>query len=49
MTEPLKENAPAATEAIFKTSFYSNSNYRPLPGYSKQFMTIREACNGPKP
>jgi hypothetical protein len=45
MTCPTKENAPAATRATFKTKL--NSNYKRLPPYGKQLMSIREAGKAP--
>jgi hypothetical protein len=44
MTIP-KENAPAATEARFDTKL--NRNYKRLPPYGKQLMTIRQAGKAP--
>lgn len=40
-----KENAPAATEASFKTKL--KRNYKRLPPYGKQLMAIREAGKVP--
>ncbi|SET68023.1 hypothetical protein SAMN05216412_11266 [Nitrosospira multiformis] len=40
-----KENAPAATEATFKAN--SGHNYKRLPPYGKQLMSIREAGKAP--
>ena len=45
MTYPTKENAPAATEARFDTDL--NRNYKRLPPYGKQLMTIRQAGKAP--
>ncbi len=42
---PLKENAPAVTEARFDTKL--NRNYKRLPPYGKKFMAIREAGKVP--
>lgn len=42
---PTKENAPAGTEAIFDTKL--NCNYKRLPPYGKQLMTIRQAGKAP--
>ena len=42
---PTKENAPAATEAGFENKL--NRNYKRLPPYGKQLMTIREAGKAP--
>lgn len=42
---PIKENAPAATEATFKAK--PGHNYKRLPPYGKQLMSIREAGKAP--
>lgn len=43
MTHPAKENAPAATGAIFKNKLHRNSNR--LLSFGKQFMPLRVAQN----
>src|SRR5690242_11548733 len=40
-----KQNAPAATEAVFGTRL--NRNYKRMPPYGKQLMAIREAGKVP--
>ncbi|MBA2660085.1 MAG: hypothetical protein H0U72_11295 [Nitrosospira sp.] len=42
---PIKENAPAGTRASFETQL--NPNYKRLPPYGKQFMSIRAAGKVP--
>jgi len=48
MTDPTKENARVAPQAISKTYFNSRTKYkRLLPPYGKQFMAMREAGKAP--
>ena len=49
MTDPSKENAPGATEAILKTktTTHSERNSKRLPPYGKQFLAMREAGKAP--
>ncbi|PTR14460.1 hypothetical protein C8R31_106133 [Nitrosospira sp. Nsp2] len=51
MTDPSKEIARAATQAILetKTTTHSERNSKRLPPYGKQFMGIREGRHEPKP
>lgn len=43
---PTKENAPAGTEANVTTGL-AGSNYKRLPPYGKQLMSIRQAGKAP--
>ncbi|PTR16972.1 hypothetical protein C8R31_101125 [Nitrosospira sp. Nsp2] len=49
MTDPTKEIARAATQAILetKTTVHSERNSKRLPPYGKQFMSIRESGKVP--